>query len=599
MNPYAERCEKLIKEFDLKRNDFVDSTAIHGIILELLQKRCLKKRVALWGAGYKNSLTSHASVLLTKYATCLQGVVCLIDSCKELQGQLFMGHPIIAPEQLSEEQIDIVIISSRSSAESIRESLRRFGPDCECLDLYQELRSRGIDIPYNFYEERSFYSELYECRIAYEEAPEKDKAERLWKLIASYLHIHDFYYAFHYIDEYVKKGYASAGRLVEFQRRMQELLDELAGKNALRTQDITLHYIDALRAADVFDGEGKPYRVLDSYLKEAAVFTNCHSTAPTTYESMYSLTTGQSSYKENVYEDRFIFQPEEFEVMRLAMEKGYAVNLYTSSEWRIIREHKDVNYVNQIHMTDKLFTLACDMAAGGGPAFNYLYYPWELHFPLLCGYHRKKPVAKGFKDVGVVDMSDFIEDQFADCLSYVNLEFEYFKRLIPDGGYTVIFSDHSQIVYDPERCVPFYCYYNQVERATHCVLAIKGPGILHREYDGLVSLIDFNRIVADFVWNQIYEVAHKDVIQYQYYSTHNKVFRDIAQEKGFTDYIDGIRCFLSDRYLYTITKTGKEEVCRVENPKENVIGTPEGKRYAQHIRETCDLSFPAFLEIHY
>ena len=176
MNSYEARYDSIIKEHDLTRNDFIDSTKIHNIILELFQKKCLKKKIALWGAGYNNSMTSHAAVLLTKYATCLQGVVCLIDSCKELQGKDLLGYPIIAPEQLKDWDIDLVIISSRSSAESIKQSLHQFGPDCASLDLYQELRDQGIDIHYNFYEERSFYSELYDVRVAYENAKEEEKA---------------------------------------------------------------------------------------------------------------------------------------------------------------------------------------------------------------------------------------------------------------------------------------------------------------------------------------------------------------------------------------------------------------------------------------
>lgn len=33
----------------------------------------------------------------------------------------------------------------------------------------------GIDIHYNFLEERSFYSELYDVRVAYENAKEEEK----------------------------------------------------------------------------------------------------------------------------------------------------------------------------------------------------------------------------------------------------------------------------------------------------------------------------------------------------------------------------------------------------------------------------------------
>ena len=111
--------------------------------------------------------------------------------------------------------------------------------------------------------------------------------------------------------------------------------------------------------------------------------------------------------------------------------------------------------------------MACDTAESSEKTFNYLYYPWELHFPLLCGFHRKKPVPMGFKDVGIVDMSEFIEGQLADCLDYVNLQLDYFKNIVADNGYTVIFSDHSQIVYDEEKCVPFDSLCNGYKRARH------------------------------------------------------------------------------------------------------------------------------------
>lgn len=599
MSTYEERCKQIIEEAGLVRTDFIDSVKVHSIILELFQKRCLKKKIALWGAGYNNTLTSHAAVLLTKYATCLQGVECLIDSCKEVQGKMLFGHPIIAPEELAERDIDIVIISSRSSAESIKKSLEKFGPKCESLDIYQELRNAGIDIHYNFYEERSFYSELYELRVAYENAEEEEKEQYLHKLISSYLKIKDFYYAFAYMEEYVQKQYANSDKVAKAKTELEELILEVSRKNQLRKNDISIHYIDALRAVDTFGAKENEYKVLKEYLAESAVFKDIHSTAPTTYESIYSITKGLYPFTENVYEDRFIFAPEEFGIMNKAFEKGYKVNLYTSAEWRIIKEDERVNYINQIHLTDKLWKMACDVAESEKPVFSYLYYPWELHFPLLCGYHNKKPVAMGFKDVGIVDMSDFIEGQLADCLQYVDKQFEFFKKVLPDNGYTVLFSDHSQIVYDAEKCVPFFAYYNDTERSTHCVLAIKGPDIEHKEYTQLASLIDFNKIVGDFIWNNRQEVQDSEVIRYQYYSTHNKQFRDVALERGLANYIDGIQCFKSKDYIYCVTRTGVEEVYSCDNLKVNIIKTQHGKDFAEKIKKQYRIEFPEFLEIHY
>ena len=50
MGYYDKKCNELIEEYGLIRNDFIDSVQIHNIILGLLQQKCLKGRIALWGA---------------------------------------------------------------------------------------------------------------------------------------------------------------------------------------------------------------------------------------------------------------------------------------------------------------------------------------------------------------------------------------------------------------------------------------------------------------------------------------------------------------------------------------------------------------------
>lgn len=49
-----------------------------------------------------------------------------------------------------------------------------------------------------------------------------------------------------------------------------------------------------------------------------------------------------------------------------------------------------------------------------------------------------------------------------------------------------------------------------------------------------------NKLVEHYVWNEG-KVPENEMIHYQYYSTHNKQFRDVAKQKGLEDYIDGIQ----------------------------------------------------------
>ncbi|MCM1178990.1 MAG: hypothetical protein NC347_01945 [Clostridium sp.] len=603
MNIYDERLEKLISDYGLKYKGIIDSTDIHNIVMGLFQERCLTKRIALWGAGRSNSLTSHASVILSKYASCMRGLVCLIDSAKELQGTEFMHYPVISPETIKDRDIELIIVASRANAGSICESIKKYAPWCEVLDIYAELRTRGIVIPYNFYEERSLYTELYDRRIEYEQAKTlKAKSEKLRSLISAYLNIRDIPYTIDFCKEYIKYQYEGFEQIDQFLKDLLNLVEEVKAKNGQRRQDIIIHFIDALRAIDVafYEGDKITFNILKDYFSNMMYFENAYSTAPTTYESMRSIICEQYPFEVNVYNNNFIYNFEEFSFLPKVYEKGYDIQFYTSEEYRIMFEDERIHYINQIHMSQKLWTLMCNRAVCEKPIMAFLYYPWELHFPLVCGYHSAKPHLPGFVDVGIVDMSDFIENQFADCLHYVDKEFAFYYSFYNEETYLNIFSDHSQIVYDDESFMPYYMYYNNKERATHCTMAISGPGICKGIYQENFSMIDYNKALRKLVLKEQEEIPVRNILLWQYYSCHNKRFRDAAEERGYTDYIDGIHCYMVDGFIYSCTKNGKKEVYSIKNLRDNLIDTETGRDcVAQVEKEYGACEFPDFLDVHF
>lgn len=603
MNIYEERLNKLINDYGLTYHGIIDSTDIHNIVMGLFQERCLTKRIALWGAGRSNSLTSHASVILDKYASCMRGLVCLIDSAKELQGTEFMNYPVISPETIKDKNIELIIVASRANASSICESIQKYAPWCEVLDIYAELRARGIVIPYNFYEERSLYTELYDRRVEYEQTRNlKTKAEKLRSLISAYLNIRDIPYVIDFCKEYVENQYEGYEQIGEFLEELFNLVGEVKRKNEQREQDIIIHFIDALRNMDVVSYQGNEikFNFLQDYFSNMMYFENAYSTAPTTYESMRSIICEQYPFEVNVYNNKFIYHFEEFPFLPQVYQRGYDIQFYTSEEYRIMFEDERIEYINQIHMSQKLWMLMCNRAVNEKPIMAFLYYPWELHFPLLCGYHRTKPHMPGFVDVGIVDMSDFIEDQFADCLHYVDKEFAFYYSFYSDATYLNIFSDHSQIVYDNEKFMPYYMYYNNKERATHCTMAISGPGISKGVYHENFSMIDYNKVLKKLILKESEEIPVRNILQWQYYSCHNKRFRDAAKERGYSDYIDGIQCYMIDEHIYSCTKDGKKEVYSIKNLSNNLIDTEKGQEYVKQAEEECgQCKFPDFLDIHF
>lgn len=183
------------------------------------------------------------------------------------------------------------------------------------------------------------------------------------------------------------------------------------------------------------------------------------------------------SFEENVYEDNhFMFDIDEFEFLDKAHKKGMPIRFYNSKDYLVMNPCDDIYMKEQLHMPEKLWTMACDMAESDVPVFSFAYYPWELHFPMLCGYMTNEPQIKQFADVGLEDMGGFIKQQFADCLDYVDKQFSYYKSFFAGDMTTVIMADHSQPVYDETRNDPYFMFCNDKDRVCHVAFIIATAG---------------------------------------------------------------------------------------------------------------------------
>lgn len=592
---YNQRLEQILKAYDCVATNRIDSAKIHDFIINLFQTRATNKKIAIWGVGRKNSISSHAAILIKKYILEINGLSYLIDGCVELQGDNFLGYPIIAPHEIEEKGIDLVIIGSRASRKSIVENLKEVAPHCEYIDIYEELKQNGMEISYNFYQDGNLYTELYQARLNYETSTEEKKAQNLKELIALYLKIRDFHYAEQYIKEYQKQHFPGYEALHKMWDEIKELLSQVQAKNQTRKGDVSVFFIDSLRAMDVYQKEKDAFTfsILGDYLKEGAVFEHAYSTGATTYESMLSIVKQKLPFEENVYADGFMFDFEEFPLLPAMKESGRAITFYTAQDYYIMNPSKHHKRKEALYMSEKLWQVACDMAESKQPTFNFLYFTWELHFPLICGYHRKKPEIRGFFDVGVEDMSSFIVDQLEDCLHYVDTQFSYYKPLFSPDMMSVFFGDHSQVIYE-EKQLPYFAYCKDLERSVHVTFAICHKDMKPEIICQPVSMIDFNPIVLHAIATKEIEVPHRKVLQYQYYNVHNKKLQQIAKEKELEDYMGGVQGFLCEEGLVILTATGKEEVIRKGDDKEL-----SKERLLEQIKEEYDCSFPAFLGAHF
>lgn len=596
---FEKRLNQIIEKYDCVAPDIANSTFINSIVVDAITRRCVGKNVAIWGVGKKNAVNGHCAVIINRYILNLSGLRCLIDSDVDIQGTQFMGYPIVDPSEIKDYNIDIIIVASKGSRLSIRDNIKSVAPQCEYLDIYEELENEGVKIDYNFFSEQNIYTELYRLKDLYEKEKETaNKKAYLEKLIAYYLKIKDFYYAGKYVKEYQTYNFAGAKPLDSMIEEINALCEEVKSINKKRKGDIAIHLIDSLRAMDVYgtDREGKfKLNLFSKYQDQAAIFTEAYSTGPATYESMIGTIKQKLSFEENVYEDNhFMFDLDEFEFLNKIHAKGMPIRFYNSKDYLIMNPCDEVFMEEQLHMPEKLWTLACDMAESEKPTFNFVYYPWELHFPMLCGYMTNEPQIRQFADVGIIDMSDFIEQQLEDCKAYVDKQFEYYKDFFSDETITVIMADHSQPIYDKNRDVPYYMFYNDKDRICHVTFMIIGKQIQAGIYDGLISMLDFNKIMEKAVFEHEIIVPERKVVQYQFYNVQNRRLREVAMKKNLMDYTEGMQCFLSKDYLYMKTATGICEVYKLPDNKKNVIESDEAKEFVAYVENNFNTQFPDF-----
>ena len=571
-----------------KMNDNLE-LSVKGILTEY----CAGKKCALWGAGRMNTTSSHTAILIGKYATYLQNLVCVIDSDPDFQGKTFLGYPIIAPEQIKDQNVDIIIISSKNSGNSIIESLIKVSPESNYVDIYAELRKKGLEVYNNFFDERSIYTQIFDLQEGLRTAvKEEEKAGILRTLVSFYYGIRDFHYAYFYLDIYVKKRYEDYGKYIILKRDTDELLDEIRSINAGKTQDVSMFYIDALREMDVMDSLTGESKVLRRYIDCAEVYTNVYSTGATTYESMVSAILGKYPLECKVYSQNFLRGVDEFTALKQIHEMGYKINWMVSDAYRLIEEDERLNLDIQIYMSKKLWNLACNLAESVDKSFNFLYFPYEIHCPMLCGFHKERPVIRGFSNMGIEHFPESIAEQYRECIDYMDKQFDFYYELLGPGTTKVIFSDHSQVVYQKDNGTKTYnMYYKDKELCTHIPLIVSREGKDFTAHDGLLSLVDFNQMILSFVRDTRLTRLTKEIVRYQYYPIHSAKIRLHAQQCGYSDYIDGMDIFISKELIYIKTGTGKEEVFRHEELEKNLVDNEEGRAFINKVKKDYIAAF--------
>lgn len=293
---------------------------------------------------------------------------------------------------------------------------------------------------------------------------------------------------------------------------------------------------------------------------------NSYSTAPVTYESLYSIITGNLPFEGKVYDTKFRFNIEQFAFLKKALEENYYIKYYTDEAFDFFYSNKRLETYYKKYLPEIIWEILQQMCVDDKNTLHFAYALKELHVPFLCGCFSQEPTRTLFSRMGLEGENGNWHDikvQFADCLKYFDEELENFFAMLGDDTMMILFSDHSHVVYDQYESKPFYLYYNNLEKSVKNVFMIYKKTWEHKVYDSLVSMIDFNDIAMKIFSGKSFQLPNRESIQYQYYPIQNISIRENAKYFNGEDYIDGIECCYDGNEIKVKTPKNKECIEKV------------------------------------
>lgn len=567
---YEEKLNKILSDSGLPQVDLDKLEQTSDWNIKLLQEKCVGKRVAMWGAGDGNSLTSKSGVLLRAYGTYLQGTVCFIDSNPQLWGMEYIGLPVIAPGEIKKWGIEcIVIASSVRWQDAIEKECMKYLPK-------EAIVRPNIALITSNARESNLYLYMHKLRSDYKNLQDPlSKAKILSELISCYLSIRDFAFAFQFIDEYRKNDYPGANRMASLKQELEELLSEMSDKVSGRRKDMLIFFADRLnrRECERLD--------MFSCMKQRALnFTDANATGLYTYESMASILLGRMPLEQQIYGNDLDYAADEVPLIKKTKELGYSLSVESIPGYPIFKgEEISISYSSFV--SQKLWRFFSTLCENGGKVFTYLYV-YESHNPELCGYHPDASYEELLQMLK--ENNKYYRKYYRDCLRYIDSVFSFYYKMFPKDMYLVVHSDHSFLPTDDEAAVGGRN--KLLLQKQYCVevpFIVQGFE-LTGEYNGIFSMIYFTDVMLQLLDGGRLELKQGEPVNYQMQPVHSKTWRAELIAEGMEKYIGEVDVYVSGEYICMILEGGSIEIYRCGNLYEDIAGTEEGRRYLEEVR---------------
>lgn len=537
----------LSKEYDLLQTELgISEEIIHKDMYRLIRKAihsfCEKKEnPAIWCLGM------HTRMMMADFMNELKKVKVIIDRNKYQLSNT--GFKIIRPEDIKNNHIDGIIISSYLYREEIKRELEK-NSGVDVLDIYEYLDTKGVRLYTSYYSlghPYNKYRHINKTLRQYNHIDDIFQKEKLLEdLVKQFVLIKDFRMAFFYIKTlYDLKGTSKVLDILKHIKKIYEL--ELKAAESISSKNVVMLCMDGLRRKDVLNH--KAPHLLKWLNDKTQFFTNAYSVSTSTYESLIPTYSENSDLRSHYYEKNIISE-QECRFICKAVEQKRDIRFYTDTDSYI--ESKNILKSGKAQTaTEKIWDFIYDACATENGLF-YLHILYETHYSYPNPYSTHEIVADGSNIMfdfmptkGGILRTDYVQQQM-DALRYVDDTIVPFLEKI--ACKVVLYADHGNILLNKEdkiedlEALKYSCHDDLVQ----IPLAIKANNIDCKNDDTITSLMNLNQIICNLLEDKNIYLLKKKFIKVQRSPIYNPDFSYIYKQMGKQQELEAFELFIFD-----------------------------------------------------
>lgn len=579
--------ENLFKNYNFERPIQVQD--INGVIKGSLQKflkNC--KNPAIYCNGV------HTKIFMSDFMFELKKVKFIIDNYIDRLDN--SGFKMIRDDEIEENEIDGVIISSFKFRDKIREGLEEKHPEISYLDIYEKIMEKGINLQSDYYHYNHPYHHYRTINSIQRELKSLEKGiqleEKYKELVAKYIHIKDFRSAIICAEKlYQIAQKEQNNNLIKELKVLYELEEDAAAQ--ICESNVLMFCIDGLRSQDLQDVYMPNLaRVFEN---SAFIFDNAYSFSTSTFESLIPVYSENGDLRTSYFEKNFVDE-KECRFIQEAKKQRRHIYFYTDMEHLI--EGENIKYRESFQtITEKLWDFILD-AVEEKNGLYYIHAQYESHFSFSNPYTKAKLISEGtailfdyLPQKGGGLRTDY-EQQHLDALHYLD---DVVPPLIqPMKCRMLIYADHGNLILKPG------CRIEDVKKTkltcdeewVHIPYIIRAPELGRGRCNKLMSLMSLNDIMINLLEKKVYKIPENDYIKVARSELYNPDFRYLYKQMNKERDLLAFEAFIfKNGYKLVIYSDGSKELFVI--PQDDVVEDKDLiKRFLKEVRKyitVCNL----------